>query len=184
MRWLSTALVLGLCLLGCGLAPAPIALLTGVDGCYAGGEGGVAGSLLVDSEYGTSLDGKPVMWPVGFTAVPVGREVQVLDSAGHVVATTGREYFISIGYVGSQEKQRLIESIGGITAAANCATHRTSSTVARLPHSNVRPPTGSVGARRLEHATRPSAVRTWLDLADDPVRKPFLRAHQMAESRT
>jgi hypothetical protein len=95
-------------------------VLTGVSGCYLGGESGVAGMLLADPDYGTSLNGKPVMWPVGFTGVRVGSELVVLNSAGTVIAKTGSEYYISIGPVDSQEKQRLIESIGAFTAAANC----------------------------------------------------------------
>ncbi len=62
----------------------------------------------------------PVMWPVGFRGLRVGDQVVVLDAAGRAVAATGREYFISIGYVGSEEKRRLMESIGATTAAANC----------------------------------------------------------------
>ena len=48
----------------------------------------------------------PVMWPVGFTGVHVGGEVEVLDAAGKVVATTGREYYISRGHVESPESAR------------------------------------------------------------------------------
>jgi hypothetical protein len=69
MRRLITTLALALLVLGCGPESPegePVDLLTGVDGCYAGGEGGVPAVLLVHPEYGTSLRGRPVMWPVGF----------------------------------------------------------------------------------------------------------------------
>jgi hypothetical protein len=36
----------------------------------------------------------PVMWPGGYTGRRVGVEVQVLNEAGDVVATTGRRYRI------------------------------------------------------------------------------------------
>jgi hypothetical protein len=120
MRSLATVLVLGLCLLGCDNTPVPVQVLTGVSGCYLGGEGGAAGTLLADPDYGTSFNGMPVMWPVGFKGVRVGSELVVLNATGTVVATTGKEYYISHGPVDSQEKQRLIESIGAFTAAANC----------------------------------------------------------------
>ena len=49
MRRLITTLAIGLCLVGCGLeTPDPVPLLTGVSGCYAGGEQGAAGLLLPD----------------------------------------------------------------------------------------------------------------------------------------
>jgi hypothetical protein len=120
IRWLSTTLALGLCLLGCGLAPAPVPLLTGVSGCYAGGETGAAGVLFVDPDYGTRLNGMPVMWPVGFTGVQFGGQVDVLDAGGALVASTGKRYYISHGPVDSADKQRLMETIGAFTAAANC----------------------------------------------------------------
>ena len=98
MRRVSTTFALALCLLGCSLAPGePVALLTGVnpDYCYAGGEQGVTALLIVDPTHGTSFDGRPVMWPVGFTGRRVGAEVEVLDAQGNVKATTGRTYHIS-----------------------------------------------------------------------------------------
>jgi hypothetical protein len=123
MRRLITIFALGLGLLGCGSVPPagePIQLLTGVSGCYAGGEQGAAGLLLVHPEYGTSFNGVPVMWPVGFTGVRRGDDVEVLDSGGKAVAMTGRRYFISHGPVDAEDKHRLMEKIGAFTAAANC----------------------------------------------------------------
>jgi hypothetical protein len=116
-------LTLVLCLSGCQAAVGePVDLLTGVEpnSCFAGGETGTTGPLVVDPKYGTSLNGKPVMWPVGFTARRVGGEVKVLDGAGNVRATTGRLYHISIAPVWSDDKQRLLESVGAYPAAANC----------------------------------------------------------------
>ena len=95
-------------------------MLAGVSGCYAGGETGAPGLLVVDPDYRTSLNGRPVMWPLGFTGVRDGGEVRVLDSAGKVIATTGRQYFISHGPADAENKQRLVETIGAFTAAANC----------------------------------------------------------------
>lgn len=36
----------------------------------------------------------PVMWPVGYTARMAGEQVEVLDTRGQVVATTGRLYIL------------------------------------------------------------------------------------------
>lgn len=96
-----TTLALAFCLLGCGAKPPPgdpIELLTARLGCYAGGEGGGTALLVADPKYGTSFSGRPVMWPVGYTARRVGTEVMVLDGDGNVKATTGRTYHISQAY--------------------------------------------------------------------------------------
>jgi hypothetical protein len=123
MRSVIATLALAGCLLGCGSAPVglPAPLLTGVDGCWAGGETGLEGPLLVHPEYGTTFHDMPVMWPVGFTGVRLARgEVAVLDADGKVVATTGRTYFISRAPVWNDEKHRLMEQLGAFPAAANC----------------------------------------------------------------
>lgn len=97
---MATALLLGLFVAGCS-SPAEsdrrVALLTGVDPniCYAGGESGETATLLVDADHGTSFNGQPVAWPNGYMARRAGAEVEVLDAAGKVVATTGRVYHIS-----------------------------------------------------------------------------------------
>ena len=122
MRRLITALALGLCLLGCDLGEATaeqVQVLTGVDGCYAGGESGAAGLLIPDRVYGARFNGKPVMWPLGFTGVRVGDQVGFFDAAGKAVATTGRMYYISIGAV-SQKARELVDELGAYPAAANC----------------------------------------------------------------
>ena len=103
-------------------------LLTGDLGCYAGGEGGPTAPLRVDARYGTSFDGRPVMWPAGYTARRVGTEVVVLDGDGNVKATTGRTYHIAHAYA-----PMLIPdddgSLGGFEpsdafpAAAHCPYH-------------------------------------------------------------
>jgi hypothetical protein len=96
MRRVFASLALALSLVGCSAGLGfPTTLLTGSDpnACYAGGEQHVEGQLLVDEEYGTSLDGRPVIWPVGYSGVRLfWGEVQVLDPAGKVVATTGKRY--------------------------------------------------------------------------------------------
>jgi hypothetical protein len=117
----ATAVVLALLLLGCAPSGEPVRLLTGVDpdACYAGGETGMRATLLADPDYGTSFNGRPVMWPVGFTAVRVGGEVLVLGG-GRVVATTGRDYYISIAPVYAPESQHLMERVDAFPAAAKC----------------------------------------------------------------
>ena len=99
----------------------PIHLLTGVDGCWAGGESssGITGVLLPDPTSGTSINGKPIMWPVGFTGrrLPDG-EVEVVDPDGRVLATTGRTYHLSIGVVSG--KAASADVGGAFPAAANC----------------------------------------------------------------
>ena len=122
MRRITAALALALCLLGCnGL---PVALLTGIEACYAGGEHPVfQGVLVPDPEFGTRIDGKgPVMWPVGYTARRAGLfwgEIEVLDEAGDVVATTGRAYMMAPVPGQRDEAQRLLERTGAI-GSPNC----------------------------------------------------------------
>ena len=113
-------LALALCVAGCssaGLSDGRVELLTGVDPniCYAGGEGGETGSLVVDPKHGTSFNGHPVAWPNGFTARRAGSEVEVLDAAGTVVATTGRVYHISVAPPGPGA-----EPDGAYPAAVHC----------------------------------------------------------------
>jgi hypothetical protein len=99
-----SCVALALSLLGCGVAApsAPpgesVPLLTGDLGCYAGGEGGPTAPLVAEPQYGTSVFGKPVMWPTGYTARRAGSEVEVLDTHGKVKATTGRTYHMSQAY--------------------------------------------------------------------------------------
>jgi hypothetical protein len=98
---LAWVVVLALSLLGCYAAGASappgqsVPLLTGALTCYAGGEGGPTAPLVVDAKYGTSFDGQPVMWPKGYTARRAGSEVEVLNTDGKVIATTGRTYHIA-----------------------------------------------------------------------------------------
>jgi hypothetical protein len=93
-------------------------LLTGVNGCFAGGEQGNAGLLRVDQDHGTSFNGMPVMWPLGFTGVRHEAGVDVLDSAGNVVARTGRVYYLSRGPVTGTGN--MFDAGGAYPAAANC----------------------------------------------------------------
>jgi hypothetical protein len=77
--------------------------------------------LVVDPEFGTRFNGMPVMWPSGFTGVRVGGEVEVRDSAGNAIATTGKPYYISNAYVAwGSETHKLLEEIGAYPAAAAC----------------------------------------------------------------
>ncbi len=124
MRRVASTLALALFLLGCST---PVALLTGVDSCYAGAQHpAFQGVLVPDPEYGTKIDGKgPVMWPVGYTARGAGLfwgEIEVLDEAGMVVATTGKAYSIAPAPMPRGEAGRLMERVGAIPAP-NCYSH-------------------------------------------------------------
>jgi len=138
IRQIIFAVAVGLSVLGCSAAapatdsdpsvqpspsaqpsPGPVELLTGDTSCYAGGEGGTAGVLIVDPEYGTRWNGMPVLWPTGFTAVRVGSELEVRDAAGEAVARTGQAYHISFAHVDGDTLQ-LVEEIGAYPAAVLC----------------------------------------------------------------
>jgi hypothetical protein len=123
VRRVAITLGLALCLVGCGAGSGePVELLTGLTGCYAGGESssGMNGVLVPDPSYGTSFGGMPVMWPMGFTGRHVGSEVEVLDPKGNVLATTGKTYHMSRAYVRTDEAQQMIGSVGAFPAAAGC----------------------------------------------------------------
>jgi hypothetical protein len=121
MRRVTTTLALGLCLLGCGPSVLPgdrVALLTGVEGCYAGAQSpSYAGVLVPDPEYGTRIDGRPVMWTVGYTGMrlPTG-EIAVLNTSGEVIATTGKAYAISPAPFQPGEAGRLLQRLNAIPA--------------------------------------------------------------------
>jgi hypothetical protein len=72
-----------------------VELLTADLSCYLGGEHPVTAQLVADAEHGTTFDGLPVVWPSGFSGRRTGSEVEVLDAAGNVRATTGRRYWIA-----------------------------------------------------------------------------------------
>jgi hypothetical protein len=111
MKRLAATLALALLVLGCGLLPAPVQLVTGDplhNGCFAAD---VAGLLMVDPTYGTAIVGNngpsmvrlsdvpvTVAWPPGFTGRRSGSEVEVLDPQGNAVAITGRSYQFWGGY--------------------------------------------------------------------------------------
>jgi hypothetical protein len=127
-----TTLALALVLLGCGsrvganaeseaasaaLAGEPVALLTGVEACYAGGQSPNDGGLLVpDPDFGTRFDGRgPVMWPVGYTGVRLaGGQVAVLSGQGGLVATTGKEYNFSPVPQQAGEAGEVIARVGAV----------------------------------------------------------------------
>ena len=121
---LVSAVALTLCLLGCDLWAEPVPLLTGSLSCYAGGEGGPTALLVVDPKYGTSFDGRPVMWPQGYTARRAWGEVVVLDATGNVKATTGRTYHISSAFapelVPADDGSGVPEPTNAFPAAADC----------------------------------------------------------------
>lgn len=120
MRWVGLTVILGLSLAGCaseGPTGQPTPLLTGVSGCFAGGEQGAAGILEVDPDYGTKFNGLPVMWPVGFTGLRNESGVIVLNKVGIEIARTGRVYYLSHGPVAGYGGA---DPAGVFTAAANC----------------------------------------------------------------
>jgi len=95
-------LAFGFCLAGCGSPPSPgerVELRTGPVSCYAGGALPFVGTLTADPVYGTTFDGKPAVWPVGYTGVRVGSEVAVVDDSGKIVATTGGRYWSNQSYI-------------------------------------------------------------------------------------
>ena len=108
MGRIAAALVIAICLSGCSALPADrVQLLTGVP---PAGQGGgcytyfVVGRLVVDPEYGTAFEDASggttlVMWLPRYSARRAGSEVEVLDPAGNVLATTGRRYQIEGAYV-------------------------------------------------------------------------------------
>lgn len=100
MRRMTAALAPLMFLAACGSGPpgGAVPLLTAALGCYAGGEQGMTAALVADPHVGTTFNGRPVMWPSGYTARHVGGEVEVLDARGNVKATTGRSYHISRAY--------------------------------------------------------------------------------------
>lgn len=134
MRQITSAVAVGLSVLGCSAAatatesdpavqpsPASVELLTGDTGCYAGGEQGMAGVLVVDPEYGTRFNGRPVLWPTGFAGVRVGSEVEVRGPAGKAVARTGQAYYISVAAADWPiETAKLVEETGAYPAAVLC----------------------------------------------------------------
>jgi len=82
----------------------PVALLTahGDPGCFAANTNGM---LIVDPEAGTAIVSEDmgrttvaVRWPEGYTGRRSGSEVEVLDTAGRVVARTGQRYELLGGY--------------------------------------------------------------------------------------
>src|SRR3954464_9172749 len=80
-----------------------VELLTDVLACYAGGESPLTAVLVADAEHGTTFNGLPVVWPVGFAGRRAGSEVEVLDAAGNVRAATGRRYWISAAWNGTSD---------------------------------------------------------------------------------
>ena len=83
----------------------PVKLLTGTrepGECLAAN---TTGLLIVDPKAGTAIvqedmaeQTAPVSWPAGFTGRKSWSQVEVLDTAGHVVARTGQRYELLGGY--------------------------------------------------------------------------------------
>jgi hypothetical protein len=103
-------LAAGVLLAGCAVASTPVKLVTGspTPGCFAAN---TTGMLVVDDTYGTAIvdmEGMigpppgggpvPLAWRPAFTGRQAGKEVEVVDPDGHVVATTGQRYRFEGGY--------------------------------------------------------------------------------------
>ena len=96
------ALALVISVASCG---SPVTLLTGTrepGECLAAN---TTGLLIVDPKAGTAIvqedmaeQTAPVSWPAGFTGRKSWDQVEVLDTAGHVVARTGQRYELLGGY--------------------------------------------------------------------------------------
>src|SRR5262245_61302387 len=124
MRDFSAIVAMVFCLAACGtlgLLGERVDLLTGVDPdvCYAGGEQGWTGPLVVDPQFGTRFNGQPVMWPTGYSGRRAGSEVQVLDGGGAVRAMTGRIYHISY----APDFDGRAKARNAFPAAVNCGYH-------------------------------------------------------------
>jgi hypothetical protein len=120
MRGSTGTFALALFLLGCG-SPNPLSdqveLLTGIEACYAGGQSPTNGGLLLpDPKYGTRFDGQgPVMWPVGYTGRRLSNgDVEVLNTTGGVVATTGKRYRFSNVPEHGGEAGRVMAEVGAV----------------------------------------------------------------------
>ena len=117
MKWL----LLAAALVGCSLND--VSLLTGVDAsaCYAGGEQHFHAQLVAGGAYGTMIDGKPVMWPVGYKGRHAGSTVEVVGPAGTVVATTGKWYSFGPGVISDLDAQATQARLNAVAVAA-CGT--------------------------------------------------------------
>jgi len=120
MRRAAIGLGLAVTLLGCGLPPAPdrVELLTGIESCYAGGQQpSYAGVLVAHPVYGTQINGRPVMWTVGYTGRRLANgDIEVLNRSGEIVATTGKAYAIAPVPWQRQDVQRLLDGLNAIGA--------------------------------------------------------------------
>lgn len=115
MRRVITTLSLALFVVGCG----PVPLLTGgSEGCSIGTSGipmSIVGVLIPDPRAGTAIKVEsppdpwpagvgnilPVRWPTGYTARRVSFDVEVLNTAGDVVAKTGAHVELGAQWDGS-----------------------------------------------------------------------------------
>jgi hypothetical protein len=118
MRRLIATLALAMSILGCGSgASDEVGLLTGVQACYAGGQSPGDEALLVpDADFGTRFEGRgPVMWPEGYTGSRLdGGQVAVLNTAGGLVATTGKRYSFSPVPPQAGEAGEVIARVGAV----------------------------------------------------------------------
>lgn len=97
MRRTVSALVLALSLVGCGSQQrVPLGTVDVLipDSCWLLYR---VVDVAADATAGTvdKATGEPMLWPSGFTGWRVGSEVEVHDTTGNVVLTTGARYRIS-----------------------------------------------------------------------------------------
>jgi hypothetical protein len=115
MRHVAIALLVAAMLVGgCGGSGSGerVELLTGDLTCYLGGEHPATAQLVADAEYGTTFTGLPVVWPRGYTGRRAGNEVEVLDAAASVRATTGRVYYIAMAQLNPYAADRFPAAVG------------------------------------------------------------------------
>jgi hypothetical protein len=123
MRRVTAALALAMCLLGCDLRGARVPLVTVETepggGCWLLHE---IVDVVADPTSGTPTikgSGTPA-WPRGYTAWRAGTEVEVLDSAGKVVLTTGSRYWMCPTPSTDLSKGLSDWVIGGVRPCPDC----------------------------------------------------------------
>ena len=123
-RRIVTSLALALCLVCCGSKRGEqVPLLTVATpvpgGCVLMHQ---VVDVIADPRFGTAIQGTntPLRWTWGHTAWRVGSEVQVLDSAGRAVLTTGGRYWLCPANDGNYSKPLSEWVIGEIRPCPTC----------------------------------------------------------------
>ena len=126
MRRVITTLALALCLLlGCSTTrDEQVPLITSENdsggACWLMHE---TADVIADPTSGTPTlkAGTPLKWPTGYTARRAGTAVEVVDSAGNVVLTTGRRYELAPTPASDFSEPLSEWVIGCVTPCPECA---------------------------------------------------------------